>query len=140
MNRSNAHGSPEAGLADLTGVRILVVEDSWQIGIALKSLLTALGADVVGPAATASDAQRLISEQIPDVAIVDFSLRDGEIAHNLIDRLNDQGVRVVVMSGYAVLPLAPEKAVAILQKPIIEAQLLAALGLATAKTPMNGSP
>jgi hypothetical protein len=54
--------------------------------------------------------------------------------------LNDQGVRVVVMSGYAVLPLAPEKAVAILQKPIIEAQLLAALGLATAKTPMNGSP
>ena len=90
--------------------------------------------------ATATDAQRLISEQIPDVAIVDFSLRDGEMAHNLIDRLNDQGVRVVVMSGYAVLPLAPEKAVAILQKPIIEAQLLAALGLATAKTPMNGSP
>jgi DNA-binding NtrC family response regulator len=137
MNRSNAHGSPEA---DLTGVRILVVEDSWQIGTALKSLLTALGADVAGPVATATDAQRLISEQIPDVAIVDFSLRDGEMAHNLIDRLNDQGVRVVVMSGYAVLPLAPEKAVAILQKPIIEAQLLAALGLATAKTPMNGSP
>lgn len=135
MNSSNAHGSPEAGLADLTGVRILIVEDSWQIGIALKSLLTAMGADVAGPVATAADAERLISEQLPDVAIVDFSLRDGETAHNLIDRLNDQGVRVIVMSGYAVLPLAPEKAVAILQKPIIEAQLLAALRPVTVKTP-----
>jgi len=135
MNSSNAHGSPEAGLADLTGVRILVVEDSWQIGIALKSLLTAMGADVAGPVATAADAQRLISEQLPDVAIVDFSLRDGEMAHSLIDRLNDRGVRVIVMSGYAVLPLAPEKAVAILQKPIIEAQLLAALRPVSVKTP-----
>jgi DNA-binding NtrC family response regulator len=135
MNSSNAHGSPEAGLADLTGVRILIVEDSWQIGIALKSLLTAMGADVAGPVATAADAEQLISEQLPDVAIVDFSLRDGEMAHNLIDRLNDHGVRVIVMSGYAVLPLAPEKAVAILQKPIIEAQLLAALRPVTVKTP-----
>jgi DNA-binding NtrC family response regulator len=135
MNSSNAHGSPEAGLADLTGVRILIVEDSWQIGIALKSLLTAMGADVAGPVATAADAERLISEQLPDVAIVDFSLRDGEMAHSLIDRLNDQGVRVIVMSGYAVLPLAPEKAVAILQKPIIEAQLLAALRPVSVKTP-----
>ncbi len=135
MNSSNAHGSPEAGLADLTGVRILLVEDSWQIGAALKSLLAALGADVAGPVATTADAERLLVEQIPDVAIVDFSLRGGEMADGLIDRLNDQGIRVIVMSGYAVLPLAPEKAVAILQKPIIEAQLLAALRPVTVKMP-----
>jgi DNA-binding NtrC family response regulator len=112
---------------DLTGVRILVVEDSWHIGIALESQLRALGADVAGPVATTDEAEQLIAEQTPAVAIVDFNLRGGELAHGLIDRLNDQGIRVIVISGYAVVPLAPGKAAAILQKPIVEAQLLAAL-------------
>ena len=113
-------------------MHILVVEDSWHIGIALKSLLRALGAEVAGPIATTAEAERLISEQVPDVALVDFNLRGGELAHGLIDRLNDQGIPVIAISGYAVLPLAPEKVAAILQKPIIEAQLLAALRQVTA--------
>jgi len=133
MNSSNAHGSPETGSADLTGVCILVVEDSWQIGVAMKNLLTALGADVAGPAATAAEAEQLISEQTPDVAIIDFNLRGGELAHGLIDRLNDRGIRVIVVSGYAVVPLAPGKVAAILQKPVVEAQLLAALRPVTAR-------
>jgi len=127
MNSSNARGSPETESADLTGVCILVVEDSWQIGMAMKNLLTALGADVTGPAATTSDAERLISEQTPDVAIIDFNLRGGELAHGLIDRLNERGIRVIVVSGYSVLPLPPGKTEAILQKPVVEAQLIAAL-------------
>jgi CheY-like chemotaxis protein len=127
MKSSNTHGSPETESADLTGVRILVVEDSWQIGMAMKNLLTALGADVAGPAATAAEAEQLISEQTPDVAIIDFNLRGGELAHGLIDRLNDRGIRVIVVSAYALVPLAPGKAAAILQKPVVEAQLLAAL-------------
>ena len=45
----------------------------------------------------------------------------------LIDRLHDQGVPIVVVSGYAVFPMAPEKVAAILQKPVAESQLLAAL-------------
>jgi DNA-binding NtrC family response regulator len=125
MNSSNAYDSPES--ADLTGLCILVVEDSWQIGMAMKNLLTALGADVTGPAATTSEAEELISQQTPDVAIIDFNLRGGELAHGLIDQLNDRGIRVIVVSGYAVLPLAPGKTAAILEKPVVEAQLLAAL-------------
>jgi CheY-like chemotaxis protein len=127
MASSSPPEPPGAGSADLTGVRILVVEDSWHIGIALKSLLRSLGADVDGPVATAAEAERLLAAQAPHVALVDFNLRGGERADALIDRLNDQGVRVVVTSGYAVLPLEPGKAAAILQKPISEARLLAAL-------------
>jgi CheY-like chemotaxis protein len=112
---------------NLSGARILVVEDSWHIAAALKSLLRALGADVAGPAATTAEAERLLSAQVPDAAIVDFNLRGGELAHSLIDRLNELGVRVIVISGYAAIPLDPGKAAIILQKPIIEAQLLAAL-------------
>jgi DNA-binding NtrC family response regulator len=93
----------------------------------MKSLLRALGADVVGPAATTADALLLISERTPDVALVDLNLRGGEMAYGLIDQLHDQGVRVVVTSGYAEIPVAPEKAAAFLQKPVSAALLIASL-------------
>jgi CheY-like chemotaxis protein len=127
MASSSAQEPPATGSADLTGMRILVVEDSWHIGIALQSLLRSLGAEVAGPVATAAEADRLVAEQTPEVALVDFNLRGGERANSLIDRLHDLGIRVVVTSGYATVPLEPGKAAAILQKPISEAQLLAAL-------------
>jgi DNA-binding NtrC family response regulator len=122
MNPSNSNNSS----GDLSGVRILVVEDSWHLGKALKSLLEAYGAEVAGPVATSADAQRLASEHPPDVALVDFSLRDGERADVLINRLNEQGVYVIVISGYEVLPVAT-RAAAILQKPISAATLLTSL-------------
>jgi CheY-like chemotaxis protein len=127
MASSNDHDPLEAGNANLSGVRILVVEDSWHIGMALKSLLRSFGMDVAGPVATSADAERLIAEQVPDAAIVDYNLRGGELAHGLIDRLNELGVRVILVTGYAAVPVPPEKAAVILQKPIMEAQLLAAL-------------
>jgi DNA-binding NtrC family response regulator len=133
MTASNAHDQSGADTVDLKGIVVLLVEDSWHLGVAMKRLLQLLGADVAGPAATTAEAERLIAERIPDVALVDFNLRDNELADGLIDRLHDQGVRVIVTSGYAVFPMAPEKVVAILQKPISESQLLAVLGPVVAK-------
>ena len=127
MVSSNAPNSLEVRPSDIIGLRVLVVEDSWHVATATKRLLQALGADVVGPVATAADAVRLISEHAPDVAVVDINLRDGEQAHGLIDRLHAQGIRVVVTSGYDEVLLAPGKAAAILQKPVSQAQLHASL-------------
>ena len=127
MNSSNMNEFSDAESLDLSGVRILVVEDSWQLAMALKSLLQACGAEVSGPVATSADAQRLVAEQMPDAALVDFNLRGGERADGLIDKLHEQGIYVVVTSGYAVLPIVPRHAAAILQKPISEAQLLGSL-------------
>jgi hypothetical protein len=45
----------------------------------------------------------------------------------LIDRLHEQGIPVIVVTGYAVVSLPPGKAVAILQKPVSKEQLLASL-------------
>ena len=135
MTLSSAHGPLEAAAPDLNGVRILVVEDCWHVGSAVKSLLRACGAEVVGPAATTAAAERLISEHPPDVALVDLSLRGGERADVLIDQLHDRGVRVIVITGYAAL--APGKAAAVLQKPIDEAQLLACLPPVTAQKSMR---
>ena len=78
MTPSNTHDPAGAGSSDdLTGLEILLVEDSWSVGEAMKDQLELLGADVVGPAATTADAERLLSEHAPDVALVDFHLRGG---------------------------------------------------------------
>ena len=132
MTSSNARDSDGAS-DDLTGVRILLVEDSWHVGKAMKRLLQLLGAEVAGPAATGAEAERLFSEQIPDLALVDFHLREGELATGLIDRLHDRGVPVIVITGYAVLPVPPKNVVTILQKPVSKELLLATIRPFTAR-------
>ena len=124
MTLSNAR-DPSRASDTLKGVRILLVEDSWHVGMAMKMLLEALGADVAGPAATGAEAERLLSEHVPDLALVDFHVRDGELTNGLIDRLRDQGIDVVVITGYEVLPVPPKNVAAILQKPVSKELLLA---------------
>jgi DNA-binding response OmpR family regulator len=130
---SNAHDAHRAESADLNGMCILLVEDSWNVGVALKRQLQTLGLEVAGPVATAVEAERLMTERQPDAAIVDFNLRGGEKANGLINRLHDQGVCVIVASGYSIPPMMPGMVVAILEKPIHEAQLVAALRLVIAQ-------
>jgi DNA-binding NtrC family response regulator len=131
MTLSSAQGPLEAASPHLNGVRILIVEDCWHLGIAVKNQLEACGADVAGPVATTAAAERLISEQTPDVALVDFCLRGGERADVLLDHLHDRGIRIIVITGYAAC--APSKAAAILHKPLDEGQLLECLRRVTAQ-------
>jgi YesN/AraC family two-component response regulator len=127
MNASDDPDPPGSGQSDLNGLCVLLVEDSWHVATAMQNLLRAWGADVTGTAATAVDAERLVSQRIPDAAIVDINLRGGELAYELIDRLQSQGVAVVVTSGYADFQLAESKVTAILQKPVSETKLIACL-------------
>src|SRR5215469_18079827 len=108
---------PEPEPANLHGLRVLVVEDSWQVSASLKRLLEARGADVAGPVATVANAIRLISERTIDVALVDINLRGGELAYGLIDQLHDQGIRTVVVTGHEGVSLTEGKVAAVLQKP-----------------------
>jgi DNA-binding NtrC family response regulator len=130
---------PEIGSSVLNGLWILIVEDSWDVGTGLKMLLESWGADVVGPAATTADAARLVSERTPDVALVDIHLRDGELSYCLINQLHDQGIRVVVISGYADVSPAVGKVAAILQKPVREDVLLASIRPVRAEYELGGA-
>ena len=121
-DKDAANGEP----AGLRGLRVLVVEDTWHVAKALKTALEGMGMVVAGPAANTADAERLIAEEIPHLAVVDVNLK-GEMAYGLIERMHDRGVRVVVVSGYAVLPNSTRKAAAILQKPFSGAELQATL-------------
>jgi DNA-binding NtrC family response regulator len=120
------NGDDAPGTSNLRGMRILLVEDSWQLGMALKSLLRSFEAEVDGPVATTTDAEHLISAHVPDAAVVDINLRQGERSYGLIDKLIGRGVPVIVTSGYSDLPMVPAKA-HILEKPISEEKLIAIL-------------
>jgi DNA-binding response OmpR family regulator len=96
------------------------------VGGALKELLMLLGASVIGPAASTAEAQNLIAQCSPDVALVDFHLRGGEQSYSLVISLREQGVHVIMLSG-SFESLAPAAGVTLLEKPISEALLLAHL-------------
>ena len=110
----------------LSGVSILVVEDAWHVAKAMKGMLEQLGMNVLGPAATMAEARRLLATQRPRAALVDVNLR-GEMAWDLIDDLREQGIDVVVMSGYALPDASRDRLMTYLQKPFDATELMAAL-------------
>ena len=112
--------------SELAGVRVLVVEDTWHVARAMKSLLEGLGMEVIGPAATVSEAEEHAAARMPELALIDINLK-GEMAYGLIDHLRDEHIPIIVLSGYAVLTSLTEKAAAILQKPYQASELIAAL-------------
>jgi CheY-like chemotaxis protein len=129
------HQPPSAGSSDdLKGLDILLVEDSRDVGEAVKKHLELLGAKVAGPATTTAEADGLLTEHLPDVALVDFHLREGERSDGLIARLHEQGIPVIILSGsFEFPPLPSVRGATFLQKPVSEAQLLAHLSPLIAK-------
>ena len=127
MHSSSCDESREINPSDLNGLCILIVDDSWDVGLGVKMLLESWGANILGPVATVAEAERMISERSPNVAIVDITLRGGEESHSLIDQLCDKGIHVVVATGDADVSLPFGRAAVILQKPMKEDALLASL-------------
>lgn len=113
------------GHPQLSGRRILLIEDDWFIADALASLLDAEGVDIVGPAATLEEAQRLAETQAFDLAVVDLNL-GGVRADPLVERLTRSSVPVIVVSAYETHEFT-DKVFATLQKPVAATALIRAL-------------
>ncbi|MGU3315873.1 response regulator [Sphingomonas sp. M6A6_1c] len=95
-----------AAASPLAGRSILIVEDEYLIADDLARELRAVGAGVVGPVASLSQAMRLLVDAGPlDVAILDINLRE-TLVYPLIDQLLAAQVRVLITSGYdaAIIP------------------------------------
>ena len=85
--------------ADLTGCRLLVVEDEYFIADDIARAIRRIGAEVVGPVARRKDAMALIEGERLDAAVVDINLQ-GEAAFQLADALAERGVPFVFATGY----------------------------------------
>ena len=76
---------------------VLVVEDEFLIAMDLTLLLEQHGWCVLGPAATVEEALLLLDVQLPAVAVLDVTLRDGSVTR-VAEALRAQNVPFVVVS------------------------------------------
>ncbi len=106
---------------------MLVAEDEFVIALEVGDALRRAGYEVVGPAATAGEAERLAAEEPLDAAVLDLELRDGT-AVAAADALAGRDIPFVFLSGYGaeVLP-GHLRGRAVLDKPFPVERLPAAL-------------
>ncbi len=84
----------------VTAGRILVVEDEALIAMELCNELESRGWEVVGPAATADEAMRLVGgSRLPDVAVLDVNL-GGKPVYPFAEWLQTRGVPFLFCTGY----------------------------------------
>lgn len=106
---------------------VLLVEDELLITMSLEMILDAHGYRVQGPAATVEDAEALLQNERPDMALLDYRLARST-TEPLLPLLAQQHVPVCVLSGYGrqQLPTTYNEC-ALLEKPFRKDALLAAL-------------
>ncbi len=80
--------------------RVLVVEDEFIIGLDLAETVRAMGCRVDGPHIAKRTAFAAIRQNMPDFAILDVLVEDGEI-YPLAEALREAGVPMVFHSGHA---------------------------------------
>lgn len=103
-------------MADLTGLRILVVEDEPIVAMMLEDMLAELGAVAVGPAGTVRQALELAEAGGFDAALLDVNL-NGVRSDAVADTLRAQGMPFVVATGYGVGEDVGFGGAILLQKP-----------------------
>jgi DNA-binding response OmpR family regulator len=111
---------PEVDLTgmDLTGRRILVVEDDYFIAVEICTALQRHGANIVGPAGDIAHASALARREPIDVAVLDINLH-GEMTFNLARELRSRGAAAILATGYDPTVLPDDLAdVTYLEKPV----------------------
>jgi CheY-like chemotaxis protein len=83
----------------LAGCRILVVEDEILIAVMIEETLRSLGCIVVGPVAKLEAALRLACNEALDGAILDVTIRGGQV-YPVTEHLLARGIPFVLASGY----------------------------------------
>ena len=98
-------------------MRVAIVEDEFLVAAYLEALLEELGYEPAGIATDMNQAEDLL-ETKPDIALVDFNLRDGPTGQQIGELLGASGTSVVFLTGnpHDIIPPIPG-AVGKLSKP-----------------------
>lgn len=76
------------------------MEDEFIVALDLSGMAEDLGFSVTGPFATLAEGVEAIAAHLPDAAILDVQLADGEV-FPLADLLMQRGVPIIFHSGHA---------------------------------------
>lgn len=86
--------------------RVLVVEDSIFVIMALETMCEDLGWDMIGPATRVADGMRLATDEQVDVALLDVNL-DGEMSWSIASVLAARNIPFAFGTGYDVANILP---------------------------------
>ena len=84
---------------DLSGRKILVVEDEWLIAQHLSMCLEDMGCDDVGPVSGVEDAIEKIADEEIDCALLDANL-NGTTSAPIVDARMAATVPFIIVTGY----------------------------------------
>lgn len=113
-----------SGQQNLSGLRVLVVEDNYLLALDTSSALGRAGAEVVGPVSNESDALAAIGQEKLDAAVADINLGSGP-CFKTAAALQASGVPFVFLTGYDVNSVPAEFGhVPCLLKPIDPGQIV----------------
>lgn len=114
-------------VAAIESKRVLIVEDRYLLADDLARMLRRLGARVVGPVSTVTDALQAVERGEIDLALLDIDLR-GTMVFDVADALSRRGVPFAFSTGYARNALPGRyRDVPFLSKPISQHRLRSTL-------------
>ena len=87
--------------------RILVVEDSFLLVMAIENMIDDLGWVTIGPATCKSEALALAGSEVFDAALLDVNL-DGEMSWDVAAVLKARGIPFVFGTGYDASSVLPD--------------------------------
>ncbi|MEE2951924.1 MAG: PAS domain S-box protein [Pseudomonadota bacterium] len=113
---------------DLTGWRVLVVEDDYYMAGDTAAALRGAGAEVLGPCPGEEATFELLTSSTPTHAILDLNLGGGGARFEIAHALRDQGVPFIFLTGYDPEVIPAELAdVVRLQKPVAFRKIVEAI-------------
>ena len=84
-----------------TATSVLIIEDEPLISMQLEDLVTSLGHEICGTAATRSQAQQVVAERTPGLVLADIQLADGSSGLDAVDDILALGsVPVIFITAY----------------------------------------
>lgn len=105
-------------------LNILVVEDTFLIGVQLKKDIESLGHHVIGPAASVQKAHELIEREQVDAAVLDINLGH-EDSYPIAGTLHGKDIPFLFITGYNELTISGSEFEnrTLLRKPILISEL-----------------
>ena len=89
----------ESLAGDLSGLRVLVVEDEAAISLLLEDMLLDFGCEVVGPSGRPAAPLEAVEKEKVDIAILDVNVA-GESIYPVAEALQARSIPFVFSTGY----------------------------------------
>jgi len=126
-------------MGDGANRRVLVVEDEPLISLDIQAVLSEAGFDVVGTAETLIKAMEFAHDVEIEGAVVDMNLH-GDITAPVVQKLLDQSIPVVLLTGYSSKALAePFCRCPLINKPYDSSHLVDTLQFAMGRAAARSS-